>query len=177
MAVADQDEREHAAHGDAAAKGPRAGELEQTENGADGDEHDGRALEPGDALAQEEERQHDRQDGARFIDGNDLVHVAELQRAEIAQPRRAGHEAREDQKDPRLRAQAGDGRRGATMATISHENSRTTIVRMAVAVSESVFRMPHFARMDVSPAKSAEPNANRIHMTMPSSYILFSRSG
>ena len=60
-----------------------------------------------------------------------------------------------------------------TMATISHENSRTTIVRMAVAVSESVFRMPHFARMDVSPAKSAEPNANRIHMTMPSSYILF----
>ena len=31
---------------------------------ADGDEHDGRALEPGDALAQEEERQHDRQDGA-----------------------------------------------------------------------------------------------------------------
>ena len=66
-----------------------------------------------DALAQEEERQHDRQDGARFIDGNDLVHVAELQRAEIAQPRRAGREAREDQKDPRLRAQAGDGRRGA----------------------------------------------------------------
>ena len=60
-----------------------------------------------------------------------------------------------------------------TMATISHENSRTTIVRMAVAVSESVFRMPHFARMDVSPANSAEPNANRIHMTMPSSYILF----
>ena len=59
------------------------------------------------------------------------------------------------------------------MATISHENSRTTIVRMAVAVSESVFRMPHFARMDVSPAKSAEPNANRIHMTMPSFYILF----
>ena len=80
---------------------------------ADGDEHDGRALEPGDALAQEEERQRDRQDGARFIDGNDLVHVAELQRAEIAQPRRAGREAREDQKDPRLRAQAGDGRRGA----------------------------------------------------------------
>ena len=39
VAVADQDEREHAAHGDAAAKGPRAGELEQTENGADGDEH------------------------------------------------------------------------------------------------------------------------------------------
>ena len=31
---------------------------------ADGDEHDGRALEPGDALAQEEERQRDRQDGA-----------------------------------------------------------------------------------------------------------------
>ena len=64
-----------------------------------------------------------------------------------------------------------------TMATISHENSRTTIVRMAVAVSESVFRMPHFARMDVSPAKSAEPNANRIHMTMPSFYGVSRRDG
>ena len=30
---------------------------------------------------------------------------------------------------------------------------------------ESVSRMPHLARMDVSPANSAEPNANSIHMT------------
>ena len=33
------DERKHAAHGDAAAEGPGAGELKQAENGADGDEH------------------------------------------------------------------------------------------------------------------------------------------
>ena len=30
---------------------------------------------------------------------------------------------------------------------------------------ESVSRMPHLARMDVSPANSAEPDANSIHMT------------
>lgn len=30
---------------------------------------------------------------------------------------------------------------------------------------ESVSRMPHLARMDVSPANGAEPNANSIHMT------------
>ena len=35
----------------------------------------------------------------------------------------------------------------------------TTIVRIAVATSESVWRIPHFARIDVSPANSAEPNA------------------
>ena len=39
VAVADQDERKHAAHGDAAAEGPGAGELKQAENGTDGDEH------------------------------------------------------------------------------------------------------------------------------------------
>lgn len=81
---------------------------------ADGDEHDGRALEPGDALAQEEERQHDRQDGARFIDGNDLVHVARAAaRGNSIATTRRSRGPREDQKDPRLRAQAGDGRCGA----------------------------------------------------------------
>lgn len=43
-----------------------------------------------------------------------------------------------------------------TIHTISHEKSSTTMVRMAVAASESVFRMPHLARIAVSPANSAE---------------------
>ncbi len=42
--------------------------------------------------------------------------------------------------------------------TISQENKRTTMVRTAVATLESVFRIPHFARMDVTPAKKAEPS-------------------
>lgn len=37
-------------------------------------------------------------------------------------------------------------------------------VLIAVAASESVFLIPHFARIVVSPANSAEPNAKRIHM-------------
>ena len=53
-----------------------------------------------------------------------------------------------------------------TMPTISHENSSTTTVRMAVAASESVFRMPHLARTAVSPANRAEPNANKIHISV-----------
>lgn len=43
-----------------------------------------------------------------------------------------------------------------TIHTISHEKSSTTMVRMAVAASESVFRMPHLTRSAVSPANSAE---------------------
>ena len=47
---------------------------------------------------------------------------------------------------------------------MTQEKSRTTMVRMAVATVESVRRMPHLARIAVSPAKSAEPNAMRIHI-------------
>ena len=43
-----------------------------------------------------------------------------------------------------------------TMKTIIQEKSKTTIVLNAVARSESVFLMPHFASIDVSPAKTAE---------------------
>ena len=37
------------------------------------------------------------------------------------------------------------------------------MVRIAVAVLESVFLIPHFASMEVSPANRADPNANRHH--------------
>lgn len=43
-----------------------------------------------------------------------------------------------------------------TIHTISHEKSSSTMVRMALAASESVFRMPHLTRIAVSPANSAE---------------------
>ena len=46
-----------------------------------------------------------------------------------------------------------------TMPTIPQENSSTTMVRTAVATVESVFRIPHFARIEVMPAKKAEPAA------------------
>ena len=37
-------------------------------------------------------------------------------------------------------------------------------VLIAVAASESVFLIAHFARIVVTPTNSAEPNAKRIHM-------------
>ena len=44
-----------------------------------------------------------------------------------------------------------------TINTITHEKARTTIVQIAVAMSESVFLIPHFASIAVSPANNAEP--------------------
>ena len=43
--------------------------------------------------------------------------------------------------------------------TITQEKIRTTIVRTAVATVESVCRIPHLARIEVIPAKKAEPTA------------------
>ena len=39
------------------------------------------------------------------------------------------------------------------MSTMIHEKIRTTTVRTAVATAESVFLIPHFARIDVTPGK------------------------
>lgn len=38
------------------------------------------------------------------------------------------------------------------------------MVRIAVATSESVFLIPHLAKMAVMPAKNVEPNANNTHI-------------
>lgn len=46
-----------------------------------------------------------------------------------------------------------------TIHTIIQENRRTTIVRTAVATFESVFRIPLLAKIEVSPAKKADPIA------------------
>jgi hypothetical protein len=54
-----------------------------------------------------------------------------------------------------------------TMNTINHANASTTMVRIAVATVESVFLIPLFAKIDVNPANSAEPNANGIHIVSP----------
>lgn len=51
-----------------------------------------------------------------------------------------------------------------TASTIIHEKISTTSVRIAVARSESVFLIPHFARIEVSPAKKAEKTAAIIHI-------------
>lgn len=49
----------------------------------------------------------------------------------------------------------------------STKKTKTTMVRMAVATSESVFEIPHFASMEVIPAKKAEPVAYKIHIVSP----------
>ena len=51
-----------------------------------------------------------------------------------------------------------------TTKTISHEKASTTTVLIAVATVESVFLIPHFARIEVSPAKRADAKAKKIHI-------------
>ena len=53
-----------------------------------------------------------------------------------------------------------------TINTIIQEKIRTTIVRIAVATPESVFLIPHFARMDVNPASNADKKAYNNHMVI-----------
>lgn len=57
-----------------------------------------------------------------------------------------------------------------TIHTISHEKSSTTMVRMAVAATESVFRMPHLTRIAVSPANSAEAAPHILTLNVGSVY-------
>ena len=57
-----------------------------------------------------------------------------------------------------------------TTNTMIQEKISTITVRIAVATFESVFRIPHFASIDVSPANMAEPNAYKIHI--PCSFFL-----
>ena len=55
-----------------------------------------------------------------------------------------------------------------TTKTISQENASTTTVRIAVAMSESVFLIPHFARMAVNPAKTDDKIAAVNHISFSS---------
>lgn len=48
--------------------------------------------------------------------------------------------------------------------TVIHENIKIITVLMAVATVASVFFMPHFAKMAVSPEKTAEIAANKTHI-------------
>ena len=54
-----------------------------------------------------------------------------------------------------------------TTNTMTQANSNTTTVLRAVATSESVFLIPHFARIDVIPAKNADRTAITIHIFLP----------
>lgn len=47
---------------------------------------------------------------------------------------------------------------------LTTKKNNTTIVRNAVATCEFVFLIPHLAKIDVIPAKNAEPNAHNIHI-------------
>ena len=62
-----------------------------------------------------------------------------------------------------------------TTKTISQENAKTTTVRIAVAMSESVFLIPHFARMAVNPAKTDDKIAATNHIFIPSNDTLYVR--
>ena len=53
-----------------------------------------------------------------------------------------------------------------TTNTIAHEKNSTTTVRKAVARSEGTLRIPHFAKIAVTPAKSADKNARHSHINL-----------
>lgn len=46
------------------------------------------------------------------------------------------------------------------------------MVRNAVATCESIFLIPHLAKIDVIPAKKAEPNAHNTHIKPSPSMII-----
>ena len=48
--------------------------------------------------------------------------------------------------------------------TMIRANAGTTMVRIAVAMVESVLRIPHFGSIEVSPANSADANASTTHI-------------
>ena len=58
--------------------------------------------------------------------------------------------------------------REPTSNTMIHAKTRTTTVRIAVATVESVFWMPHLAKMAVTPAKNAEQTAKNNHISVHS---------
>ena len=60
-------------------------------------------------------------------------------------------------------------RQEPTRNTIAQEKIRMTIVRIAVATLELTPRIPIFARIAVTPAKKAEPKANRIQLMLRTS--------
>ena len=49
---------------------------------------------------------------------------------------------------------------------------KTTIVRNAVATWESVFLIPHLAKIDVIPANKADPNAYKTHINQSPQKII-----
>jgi hypothetical protein len=54
-----------------------------------------------------------------------------------------------------------------TIKTIKNEKISTTAVRSAVATSDLVFLIPHFASIAVSPANTADITAANIHIKAP----------
>lgn len=54
------------------------------------------------------------------------------------------------------------------MNTVIHANNSTTDVLNAVDTSESVFLIPHFARIDVIQAKKADKDAIMSHINFSS---------
>ena len=75
--------------------GCRAGELERQ----------------GVRLAKERHGQEDREDGARLVDGDDLVDVTHRERLEVADPACACGDAREREEDPRRGVDGAKGSR------------------------------------------------------------------
>lgn len=58
------------------------------------------------------------------------------------------------------------------IAAIIQAKTKTTLVLSAVATSESQVFTPHFARIEVSPAKIAEPAAAKSHIDASSRGVL-----
>lgn len=66
------------------------------------DEQHTAEFQPCQRLSQQEERQQHCENGAGFVDGSDLAHIAQLQRLEVAQPACARGTAGKQQEHQRL---------------------------------------------------------------------------
>lgn len=82
-------------------------------HGAHEHQHHPGAGQRGEGLSEEHERQEHGEDGAALVNRRDLVHVAQLDRPEVAEPGRARRQPGKDQEGQRLPVDVADGVPGA----------------------------------------------------------------
>lgn len=119
------------------------------------------------ALVQEHERQHERDDHAELVDRHDLRRLPDLQHAVIAQPHAPVARPERIRNSQLFLLMSVRPPCVLVTNTIPHAIASTTIVRMADAGLEFTPSMPTLARMDVSAANTAESRANTNHIPFP----------
>ena len=104
----------------------------------------------------EESGEGDHKDHAELVNGGHFGGKAKLKGPEITDPREAGGDSGQGEEDPGFFEIAANVTGFFDAATMNQVQSRTTVVRIAVARFELMPSTPTFARIAVAAAKRAE---------------------